>query len=268
MENPYQTPESDAPTVIPPELPKEPWNGWWTLLWVVVLLFVWQTVQGIGMVIYMAFSGLLGEIIGSKGAMSEEELMTRMLDGDVIGTLTVVTIFAVCPLAWFMGKVKKPWGGMEYLGHRKVAWWQWPVWWVITFLLMMGMNALGPSLGMDEMHDSMISMTQSTDYPVLLFLGIAVGAPLVEEFVFRGIAWRGWRKSWLGLWGTIILTTLLWSVLHLQYLNEPPIFIFLAVFGVVLGLAREYTGNVWVPVMMHALNNGVAAVAMLTADLS
>ena len=198
--------------------------------------------------------------------MSEQELMDRIMDGDLIGILSFVSIFAVCPAAWLIGKIKKPWGGMDYLGHERVKWWGWPIWLTITFILMMGMNALGPMLGLDEMHDSMITMAKSTDYPVLLFLGIAVGAPFVEEFIFRGVLWRGFRKSRLGLWGTIILTTIFWSALHIQYMNEPVIFIFLFIFGIILGLAREKTGNIWVPVTMHALNNGISAIVMLTTE--
>ncbi|MEN8693178.1 MAG: lysostaphin resistance A-like protein [Akkermansiaceae bacterium] len=266
MENPYTSPSTEPDPVMPPTLPKAVWNGWWTLLWVFTLLAVWITVQTIGMGIYMAMSGLLGEMFSSGGTMKEEELMARMMDGDTVGVIAFISIFAVCPLAWFMGKIKKPWGGMEYLGTEKVVWWKWLMWLGITFGLMITMSALGPALGMDEMHDSMVDMATSTDYPILLFLGIAVGAPFVEEFIFRGIAWRGWRKS-VGLWGTIAITTVIWSLLHVQYMNEPPIFIFLAVFGIVLGLAREYTGNIWVPVAMHALNNGISAIAMLTADL-
>ena len=268
VDYPYRSPETPPPLGLPPEVPRIPWNGWWTLLWIVLLVVAWQIFQGVGMVIYLVASGGLSEIVSRKGVMSEEQLMALVMDGDVLGGLTFGSILVVCPLAWMFGKLKKPWGGMEYLGQMRIAWWQMPIWLGITFALMMGMNALGPSLGMDEMHDSMVMMTQTTDYPILLFLGIAVGAPLVEEFIFRGIAWRGWRNSAMGLWGTVAATTVIWGALHLQYLNEPPIFIFLAVFGVVLGLAREYSGNIWVPVAMHALNNGVAAWAMLTTDLS
>lgn len=266
MDDSYQSPESEINPIAPPELPREPWNGWWTLLWVFTLLMIWQTVQAIGLIIYMGISGLFGDLIKSEGKINPDELQAQLMDGDLIGVLSFSTILFVCPLAWVMGKIKKPWGGMEYLGNQNVVWWKWLMWLAITFALMMTMSALGPALGMDDMHDSMVSMAKSTDYPVLLFLGIAVGAPLVEEFVFRGIAWRGWRHTRMGLWGTIFLTTVIWSLLHIQYLNEPSIFIYLASFGVVLGLAREFTGNIWVPVAMHALNNGISTYVMLTSS--
>ena len=266
MDQPYESSKTEVELSSPPLLEKPVWNFWWSLLWGIVLILIWQTVQAIGMIIYMISEGIFTELISKKSKMNEEELMARLMDGDVVGIVSFISIFAVCPVAWFIGKIKKPWGGMEYLGQEHTKWWSWPMWLGITFAMMMGMNSLGPTLGLEEMHDSMVAMAKSTDYPVLLFLGIAVGAPFVEEFLFRGVLWRGWVKS-VGLWGTIALTTILWSLLHVQYMNEPVIFIFLGSFGVVLGLARHYTGNIWIPVAMHALNNGVSAIAMLTTEL-
>ena len=266
MENPYHPPHAEAQPPPLPEVEKTPWNICFTLLWGVILLMIWQTVQGIGLVIYMLKEGLYGEIAKSNEPLDTDELMVRLMDGDLIGLLSFMTIFAVCPVAWFLGKVKKPWGGWEYLGSAAVRWWKWPFWLAVTYLLGLGMGLLGPSLGLDEMHESMAQMATSTDFPILLFLGLAVGAPLVEEFVFRGILWRGWRgETQRSLWVTIIVTSALWAALHLQY--EPILLVFIFVFGIVLGIAREKTGNLWVPVAMHALNNSIAALGMLTADL-
>ena len=38
---------------------------------------------------------------------------------------------------------------------------------------------------------------------------------------------------------------------------------YLFFFGIVLGLAREWTGNIWVPVWMHCVNNVLATWEML-----
>jgi membrane protease YdiL (CAAX protease family) len=266
MENPYLPPNAVAQPPLLPEVEKTPWNIWVTLLWGVVLFLIWQTVQAIGFVIYMLKEGIFGEMAKSKKPLDPDELMVRLMDGDLVGLLSIITIFAVCPVAWFLGKVKRPWGGWEYLGSASVRWWKWPFWLSVTYLLGLGLVLMGPSLGLDEMHESMVQMATSTDFPVLLFLGLAVGAPLVEEFVFRGILWRGWRgDTQVSLWITIIVTSALWACLHLQY--EPILLCFIFVFGILLGLAREKTGNLWVPVAMHALNNSIAAFGMLTADL-
>ncbi len=46
---------------------------------------------------------------------------------------------------------------------------------------------------------------------------ICLGAPLSEELLFRGFLFSGLAKSRLGLVGTAILTTLLWTALHAGY---------------------------------------------------
>jgi membrane protease YdiL (CAAX protease family) len=229
---------------------------------------VWQAVQGIGVVIHFFLTGRSHILTENKGEEAQEDLTMALMDGDLVGTLAFVSIFFVCPLAWIIGKVKRPWGGWEYLGAARTSWWQWLIWLLLTLVLGASLNLLSPLLGISEMHDSMVTMTRTTQYPILLILGIAVGAPLVEEFIFRGVAYRGWRESPLGMWGTIIFTTVLWGLLHMQYFNEPWILGFLFLFGILLALAREKTGNIWVPVAMHALNNSLAVFYMLQANLA
>lgn len=267
MENLYLSPDSKPS---PPPLPvveKTPWNIWWTLLWGVTLFCSFIAVQGVIAVIYMFNEGIFEEIAKSKDGLKRAELEGRLMDGDLVGIMSFAAIFAVCPLAWVIGKVKKPWGGWEYLGNAAVRWWKWPAWLAATYLLAAGFGLLAPSLGIDGMHESMVQMATTTDYPILLFLGVAIGAPLVEEFIFRGVLFRGWRgKSQLGLWVTLILTSAIWAVIHRQY--EIEIISFIFVFGILLGLAREWTGNLWVPVAMHALNNGISVIVMLNTDFS
>ena len=64
----------------------------------------------------------------------------------------------------------------------------------------------------------------------------------------------------------LIVTSALWAVMHVQY--EIEIIGFIFIFGILLGLAREWTGNLWVPVAMHALNNGISVIVMLNTDFS
>ncbi len=249
--------------MVPPPLPsleKTPWNAWWTLFWAVILFLVWQIVMGMGLGIALfindaSFLELApAEIAGDFQAMAG--------DGDVVGLIAFVTIFFVCPACWLIARLRPGWSGWEYLGNSKTKWWHWPLWGAAILLCTFVFSGIAPYLGIDEPDESMVAMGKSTQYPILLFLGVAIGAPLIEEFIFRGILWRGWRASWMGLLGTLLLTSFFWAVLHVQY---PPIIIaYIFCLGIVLGLAREITGNVWIPIWMHALNNGLATLSMLT----
>lgn len=254
-ENPYLSPAATPPPL--PSLEGSPWNGWWTLLWAVLLFLLWQIIMTIGLVV----AGFQREMFSHEFGI-EEEIMALALDGDVVGLISFATIFFVCPACWYLGALRPGFSGWAYLGNRKVAWWQWPLWAVLTLACTVVFGMLAPSLGVDGPDESMTTMAQSTNTPLFLFLGVALGAPLVEEFVFRGTLWRGWSASRIGVPGTILLTSFLWAILHVQYPTVIICYIF--VLGLVLGLARQITGNLWVPVSMHALNNGLATMQMLS----
>jgi membrane protease YdiL (CAAX protease family) len=94
-------------------------------------------------------------------------------------------------------------------------------------------------------------------WPVLGWLTFVVAAPVTEELLFRGFLFRGIARSRLGPAGAVVLTSLAFAPLHLQYLSaEPPWglpalgFVFAA--SVYLGVARWRTGSVWVPMVLHA----------------
>jgi len=247
----------------PPPLPpyeKSAWNAWWTLLWAFILILVWQLTLSTAMTLFLFSDGF-----SLKEAADPEAIMDRILDlsldGDVVGICSFVTIFVVCPLCWFLGNVRPHWRGWEYLGVKSTQWWQWPFWALVTVGLGLLFGYFAPSLGVEEMDDSMVQMAESTDYAILLFLGVAIAAPLVEEFIFRGVLYRGWRESKIGLIFTLVLTSFIWTSLHVQY---PAVILwYLFFFGIILGIAREWTGNIWIPVWMHFVNNALATWEML-----
>jgi membrane protease YdiL (CAAX protease family) len=253
-ENPYSVPLATPPPL--PPLERVPWNGWWTLLWAILLFLIWQMVMTVGLVVAGIQKGA-----GLDG-FDEEGLMTLASDGDVAGSIAFATIFFICPFCWLLGQLRPGFSGWSYLGNVRVTWWHWPLWGVATIACSVIFGMLAPFFGVDGPDESMVALGQSTELPLLLYLGVGVGAPLVEEFVFRGLLWRGWRASKLGLAGTLGLTSFLWAILHVQYPTVIICYIF--VLGLVLGWAREASGNIWVPVGMHALNNGLATLHMLS----
>jgi len=99
----------------------------------------------------------------------------------------------------------------------------------------------------------------------LILLVICIGAPLSEELLFRGFLFSGLSKTWLGFVGTALLTSLMWTSLHVGY----------SIFGLVevlaMGLYFSWllvrTGSVWVPIFCHAANNMVACVVLYFVTL-
>jgi membrane protease YdiL (CAAX protease family) len=70
---------------------------------------------------------------------------------------------------------------------------------------------------------------------------------------------RGLQESRVGPAGAIILTALLWSVLHgIQY--EPYWLFLIFLDGLILGVLRWRTNSLLPPILFHCLGNVVATV--------
>lgn len=81
--------------------------------------------------------------------------------------------------------------------------------------------------------------------------GAAVGAPLLEELIYRGLLQGAAVRAFGRPWAAIVLTSAVFTVVHLG--AAPPYALpTLFVLGVALGVAMERTGRLGVCVAMHA----------------
>ena len=87
---------------------------------------------------------------------------------------------------------------------------------------------------------------------------IAVLVPISEELYFRGLLYR-WFRLRFRLWPAVLLSSLLFGLAHYDSLA---VVISSFVLGVVNALAMERTKSIWVPIVMHAVTNGVAVAVM------
>lgn len=88
--------------------------------------------------------------------------------------------------------------------------------------------------------------------PVLLF-AIVVITPIGEETLFRGFLFRGLQKSPGDAWMAIVVTALLWAIIHVQY----DYFVIAQVFasGLLLGWLRWASGSILLTMLLHGLVN-------------
>jgi membrane protease YdiL (CAAX protease family) len=52
---------------------------------------------------------------------------------------------------------------------------------------------------------------------------------------------------------SVALTAGVFTLMHLQY--DPAVMLLILPMGVVLGYARARSGSIWVPVLLHTMNN-------------
>ena len=88
---------------------------------------------------------------------------------------------------------------------------------------------------------------------ILLFYGIGIAQPIFEEFLFRGILFKGLLNKLGGL-KTVLITSLLFVLPHIQYDISILIFILLPN-ALILGFSRLKTKSLTVPIILHCTNN-------------
>ena len=89
------------------------------------------------------------------------------------------------------------------------------------------------------------------EYLVLLLI-IAGSAGICEEILFRGFMLRSYEK--LGMWPNIIITALLFSILHLNIQNiAAPFFL-----GIILGFVVYKTNSIFAGIIGHFMNNAIS----------
>jgi len=102
-----------------------------------------------------------------------------------------------------------------------------------------------------EMPESFIEFMRAE--PILCFISVVLVAPIIEEFLFRGFLYSQLRRSFLKDWGSIAVSSLVWTSIHFQY--EIGILFFLFLFGLFLGYFRIKYNSLLIPIVLHAINN-------------
>jgi membrane protease YdiL (CAAX protease family) len=87
---------------------------------------------------------------------------------------------------------------------------------------------------------------------------IIIAAPITEEFLFRGFLLRGWARSRLGVVGAVVLTSVIWAAMHIQYdwLGIAEI----CGLGLLFGWLRHHSGSLITTLAMHAVYSAAAMI--------
>lgn len=83
-----------------------------------------------------------------------------------------------------------------------------------------------------------------------------------EEFLFRGVIQRIFTKMTKSHHWGIWISAILFSALHIQFYGFVPRMLL----GVMFGYLLVWSGSMWLPMLAHFLNNGIAVVAMFLID--
>lgn len=177
----------------------------------------------------------------------------------VSGDLLIQSL-AILPLIWFLlSHFFRKLNLLHFFnpGPGKKTWKRLMMFWIVIFLFTTGVeglqllliNWLAPESSSAWMEGPVLLRDQSVVINMINIILVVLIAPLMEEFVFRGlILQRFMRKT--SAPKALILSSIFFGILHFEFLLSATLF------GIFMGLVFLKTRNLWVPVILHVANNG------------
>ena len=85
---------------------------------------------------------------------------------------------------------------------------------------------------------------------------IAIIPAVGEEFLFRGVILRLFKEWTKNVNAAVLISAFLFSALHMQFYGFMPRFLL----GIILGYLFVWSGSLWVPMLIHFINNAFAII--------
>jgi uncharacterized protein len=231
------------------------WKFWGTTLWGLAV-FAGMFVGQLAVVVWF----LLRQSEPIDHESFAEAVRVVVSSGLTISLSVITGLPAVVAVLWIAIRFKRA-RFADYLGLRAFSWANLAIGVVALFALVMGWDAISRATGREVEPGFMgdVMKTAQEDGAVgLLVFAFCVAAPITEEFFARGFLYRGWSASFLRVPGAIVLSSLVWTGMHLQYnwyfLSE------VFSIGLLLGYVRYRSNSTWLTIILHGLNNLAAVV--------
>lgn len=194
----------------------------------------------------------------SFGLLSDPRMEERMNDlvfnGDLVAHEALWSGLVCTLLILASVRLWKRRHTAHFLGLHRPHWRQVMLWLGIFFLLGLVIEALA-HLSPSFRTDFMAKVIGSSTNLLWLYLGVGVMAPVFEEFLLRGLLFGSIRHM-ADEHATVALTAGVFTLMHMQY--DAAVMLLILPMGIVLGYARSRSGSIWVPVLLHMLNNLVS----------
>lgn len=235
------------------------------MFWLVLVFFTSQIVAAIVSVAVFYMSGAVSTLQELTNAM--ETRLDVLFIGNSAGQIFILGLATFTVVGLHTGKESK----FEFL---RIRWDRKTTFFMVTGgLLILVIQPIVMFLGylnsfvptpelLEEIQANQYQMFEEflTSDGVLLIglFHVAVVPSLAEEVLFRGYILRAFEKS-RGIIFALIISSLIFSIFHLQLTNILP----LATLGAVMGMLSWLSGSLWPAVLAHFLNNG-SAVLMAT----
>ncbi|RHW75539.1 CPBP family intramembrane glutamic endopeptidase [Colwellia sp. RSH04] len=209
---------------------------------------LWMLFLAVGIQIILGF--IAAAVFGSLG-LKNNEIEQQFMRPDTIAIIGVIAAILSIPLIKKTSNLKENTSLLTFLGI------QWAERVTLVRVLLIGVgfylfNSLltyALSINTPQFMLDVKAQTNTVFDLLMLVIGVCIVAPIIEEIIFRGHAYSRLIKSRAGITGTIIITSLVFTIIHTQY--ETIVLLTLLPFAFLLGYVRYKTGNLVYCIALH-----------------
>ena len=235
-----------------------------------------QTLIGAALTIVPWLVIVLGAQLASSGAGASSTRAGRLpVAADLIGGIVALSVtvivegaFLIAPL--WVALAQRPRGttardGMRALGFSKAQLWA-SLGWIVGGMIVVYLLGLVYSLVITHfnlgLQTNAETLQQTAQYAPITTICTLIGAvfiaPFCEETFFRGYLFAGLLKG-MHVWLAALIAAVLFTIVH----GDIGSAVLLFAIGLILAAMRYRLGSIWPGMVLHALNNGIAAIFIL-----
>ncbi|MBO9572056.1 MAG: CPBP family intramembrane metalloprotease [Chitinophagaceae bacterium] len=221
------------------------------------------------LILTVAFSALVQQFTGmaAKPDLNDPGDLKTM---KILQAISSVTMFAIPTFAFaLLIAVKKPFSYLGLVPAEKPKMYLLAVICIMACLPVVGL--LGELNHAFPLPQWMVDLEKDTSKQLMAFLKaenafdiiinvivMALLPAICEELCFRGALQKIMMGIFKNPWTAIIVTSIIFSTLHFQFLGFlPRLFL-----GIILGALYWYSGSLWTSILAHFVYNGVQVIGV------
>lgn len=228
---------------------KDPAKPWGLVATFGLSVVIWYTLE-----LLQAAMGTGMEALLHDFKLVPPEANTQALHFAIITCVTTILCGALVVAAAGLRVGLDP---RDYLGLRRVSRAALLRWTIVTVVIVVQADLVLYLVKGELLPVGWVEIYRSVHSPMLFWFALVVATPVFEELLYRGFVFEGIRASRLGGVGAVIITALVWTLVHQEY--DPLEFAMIFIFGLALGVARLRTGSVLLTIAMHMLHGLIAS---------
>ena len=200
-----------------PELrTNEVWAPWPTIGWGFFILFAFLVTQT-GVVLVYALVDALLQTVGSP----DSNWSFDPNNGLLLALATLVSAGVCIPIVGLIAWLKARGPFSRYVALHPVTIRIALLWCFVAMVLVLAVDGIFYFLDRPSNNEFMIDAYRTAGFLPLLWLAVCFVAPAFEEILFRGFLFTGLRRSRFGASAAIVIPSLLWTAIHVQYGERP-----------------------------------------------